>query len=295
MPNVRTIDQFVRLLLGIALLQAAFFWLQGVGQVVVWVAAAVMLATATLRFCPLYRLLGIRSCPAGTVKAGWRIAAALVLLAALVGGSYASMFLSKKRFLEDFNAMNTHYKMALFFTGKADRPVAQGHYDKLVPAYQQFQAKYSAYQPYVLRGDAQLQTDLQAVAGMVQGVEPLVRSGDLHQAHLDLEKVRPVFQEMFKRNGFSMLSVALVDFHDAMERMLEAGNAKDAAKTAALYPQISEKLRAVELEAQDAEVQAIRNNLDAMRDAAQSGPAEALPAKAEALKSSFVKVYLQRG
>lgn len=295
MHNVRTLDQFARLLLGIALLQLAFFWLHGTGQVVAYVAAAVMLGTAALRFCPVYRLLGLRSCAVGSASTGWRVGAGLVLLAVLVGGSYASMFFSKKFFLEDFNAMNTHNKMALFFTGKADRPVAQGHYDKLVPAYQQFQAKYSAYQPYALRGDAQLQTDLQAVAGMVQGVEPLVRSGDLHQAHLDLEKVRPVFQEMFKRNGFSMLSVALVDFHDAMELMLEAGNAKDAAKTVALYPQISEKLQAVELEAQDAEIQAIRKNLDTLRDTAQSGPADALPAQAEALKSSFVKVYLQRG
>jgi Protein of unknown function (DUF2892) len=287
MKNIRSMDQFARLLLGIALLQLAVFWLQGTGQIAAYGAAAVMLATAALRFCPIYRVLGIGSGPTGAPSMVWRAVAGLVLLAALAGGSYASVFFSKKFFLEDFNAMNVHYKMALFYTGKADRPVATGHYEKLVPAYQQFQAKYSAYQPYALRGDSQLQADLQNVAGMVKGVNELVRSGDLHQAHLDLEKVRPVFQELFKRNGFSMLSVALVDFHDAMELMLDAGNAKDAAKTAALYAPISEKLQAVEAEAQDAEIQAIRKNLDAMRDTAQQGQADKLPAQAEA--------YLQRG
>lgn len=295
MKNVRSIDQFARLLLGIVLLQLAFFWLHDASQIAAYGAGIVMLATASLRFCPAYRILGIKSCPTGAPGVAWRVVAGLVLLATLVGGSYASMFFTKKFFLEDFNAMNVHYKMALFFTGKADRPVAQGHYDKLVPAYQQFQAKYSAYQPFVLRGDEQLQADLQNVANMVQGVNALVRSGDLHQAHLDLEKVRPVFQDLFKRNGFSMLAVALVDFHDAMELMLDAGNAKDAAKTAALYPQISEKLQAVEAEAKDAEIQAIRTNLDALRDSAQQGLTDKLPAQAEALKSSFVKVYLQRG
>ena len=74
------------------------------------------------------------------------------------------------------------------------------------------------------------------MASIFKEVNDDVRSGDLHQAQLDLEKVRPVFQEMFKRNGFSMLSVSLVDFHDAMERMLEAAHAGHAARISAFYP-----------------------------------------------------------
>ena len=64
----------------------------------------------------------------------------------------------------------------------------------------------------------------------------MVHTGDLHEAHLELEKVRPVFQEMFKRNGFSLLSVALVDFHDAMEVMLDAANAKDQGRSSRSTP-----------------------------------------------------------
>ena len=65
---------------------------------------------------------------------------------------------------------------------------------------------------------------------MMQAVKEGVKTGDLQQAHLDLEKVRPVFQQLFKRNGFSMLAVALVDFHDSMELILDSANAKNAEK-----------------------------------------------------------------
>jgi 2-oxo-4-hydroxy-4-carboxy--5-ureidoimidazoline (OHCU) decarboxylase len=130
---------------------------------------------------------------------------------------------------------------------------------------------------------------------MLADVNSLVRTGDLHQAHLDLEKVRPVFQEMFKRNGFSMLAVALVDFHDAMELVLDAANQKDPAKLIGLYPQVSDKLKAVEAETNDAEIQDIRKNLDELLAMAKEARIDTLPAKGDVLKSSFVKVYLKRG
>jgi hypothetical protein len=92
-----------------------------------------------------------------------------------------------------------------------------------------------------------------------------------------------------------MLSITLVDFHDAMELILDPANAKDPQQVIGIYPQVSEKLHAVEVEANDAEIQAIRTNLDALLSLAQRGAVDALPAKAGELKSSFVKVYLVRG
>jgi hypothetical protein len=133
------------------------------------------------------------------------------------------------------------------------------------------------------------------VAFIFADVNTRVRSGDLHLAHLDLEKARPVFQNMFKRNGLSMLAVALVDFHDAMELVLDAANKKDAAKLIGLYPQVSDKLKAVEAENNDAEIQEIRNDLEALHLMAQEGHNDTMAAKGDVLKSSFVKVYLKRG
>lgn len=297
MSNIGSIDRILRALLGIILLQLAFFWLGGVGQIVAGAAGAVMLLTAGASFCPLYRMMGMNTLGRIGQTGGKAVAiiGLLVLVAVAIGGSYASNFFTRKLFLEDFNAMNHYYKQTLFLTGKNERAAAIENYDKLLPAYKAFQQKYSDYRPFALKGDSQLGADLAKVSEMLAGVATLVRTGDLHQAHLDLEKVRPVFQDMFKRNGFSMLAVALVDFHDAMELMLDAGNAKDDKKLVALYAQVSDKLKVVEAEANDAEIQLIRKNLDELLGAAKAGQREQLPQKADALKSSFVKVYLKRG
>jgi hypothetical protein len=297
MKNITTIDRFLRLLLAVTLLEVAFFWLAGALGTVAYVFAAILLVTSVWGFCPLYRVIGIgrQAAPAASAGLALRIAAIALLLSVALGGSYASHFFTRKMFLEDFNAMYPFYKQTLFLTGKGEREKAIANYEQLVPAYQKFQDKYTAYQPFVLRSDKQLAADLSSVAAMLKAVNDGIRTGDLHQTHLDLEKVRPVFQELFKRNGFSMLAVSLVDFHDAMELMLDAAHAGDAVKINALYPQVSEKLKAVEAEADDTEIKAIRTRLDDLLAMAKDGKQDALAAQAELLKSSFVKVYLQRG
>jgi hypothetical protein len=176
--------------------------------------------------------------------------ALVAVLLVLAGGSYASAFFSRKVFMEEFNAMNHFYKQTLFLTGKNEREKAQVQYQLLLPSYRAFQDKYSQYQPFALKGDQHLVTDLAQVAKVVTGVGVDLKTGDLQQVHLALEQVRPVFQDIFKRNGFSLLSVTLVDFHDTMEQVLAA---------------------------------------------AQAHTSEQLPGRADALKSSFIKVYLQRG
>jgi len=296
MSNVNTWDRLIRALLGLMALELAFFWLTGGLQIAAYVVGAVLLVTALIRFCPLYKLLGIGT--SGVSKSfgkGMGAFAVLLLVAVLAGGSYASIFFTRKLFIEDFNVMNNFYKQTLFLTGKNERQKAITNYESLIPSFLKFQEKYTAYHPYALRSDAKLGPDLAQVSGMISDVNGLVRTGDLHEAHLALEKVRPVFQDIFKRNGFSMLAVALVDFHDDMELMLDAANAKSPEKLIALYPQVSEKLKAVETETNDADIQAIRKNLDDLLGLAKAAQTDQLPAKGDVLKASFVKVYLQRG
>lgn len=296
MKNIRPLDRFIRLALGVAFAQLGYFWLASPWSWLAYAASVAAFATAAFGFCPIYRLIGLAPAANGKHTGALGLALAAAGLAALViGGSYASAFFTRKFFLEDFNAMNHFYKQTLFLTGKEQRDEAVANLDQLKPAFAAFTAKYTAYRPYDLKGDAQLEPDFTAVGAILTAAEPLIRSGDLHQAHLDLEQVRPIFQGVFKRNGFSMLSVVLVDFHDAMELILTAASAKDAAKAAALYPEISDKLKAVEAEADDDEIKAIRAALDDVLAAAQSAQLDALPAKGDTLKSSFVKVYLARG
>lgn len=295
MCNVRGWDRFLRALLGIVLLEVAFFWVGGVFSLGCYIAGGVMLATALAGFCPVYRLTGMKAVKCELVSRKLAAVAVVLLVLVAVSGAYASNFFSRKIFIEDFNAMNGFYKQTLFLTGQNKRESAIGNYEKLIPAYQAFSSKYSKYRPLALKSDSQLDADLPAVGKMIDDVGQLVKTGDLHEAHLALEKIRPVFQDMFKRNGFSMLAVNLVDFHDAMELLLDAAASKDAKKLIELFPQADERLKAVETEANDPEIQAIRRNLDALLALAREDRKEELQKQADVLKSSFVKVYLVRG
>ena len=62
-PNVGGIDRAVRIIAGLALL-SLFFFLDGNAR---WFALIgfVPLLTGGMRFCPLYSLIGVNTCPAG--------------------------------------------------------------------------------------------------------------------------------------------------------------------------------------------------------------------------------------
>lgn len=63
--NVGTLDRILRTGVGAFLLWLAFLSgsLGGWVQIVAAVAGVVMLTVATLRICPIYSMLGIRTCP----------------------------------------------------------------------------------------------------------------------------------------------------------------------------------------------------------------------------------------
>lgn len=65
--NIGNIDRVIRIVLGFALIGAPFFTglalFENITVMVVSVLAGiVMLATSTMRFCPIYRILGIQTC-----------------------------------------------------------------------------------------------------------------------------------------------------------------------------------------------------------------------------------------
>ena len=63
--NVGKGDQIFRFVLGIVLLLAYFLgWVGGAWGVVALIVGIVLVATAAVRFCPLYRLLGLNTCEA---------------------------------------------------------------------------------------------------------------------------------------------------------------------------------------------------------------------------------------
>ena len=65
--NVDTIDRIFRFVLGIVLLAAPFvsgltLFDSPVATVIAVIAGVVMLGTSAMKFCPLYRIFGIRTC-----------------------------------------------------------------------------------------------------------------------------------------------------------------------------------------------------------------------------------------
>lgn len=60
--NVGPLDRALRVIGGVALAAYAYAALSGPWAIAAGAAAAVLLATALVRFCPAYRLLGIDTC-----------------------------------------------------------------------------------------------------------------------------------------------------------------------------------------------------------------------------------------
>ena len=66
-PNVGSIDRALRVFLGVVLLVAPFvsglaFFSSTAATVVCVIVGLVLIATSAVRFCPLYRLLGVQTC-----------------------------------------------------------------------------------------------------------------------------------------------------------------------------------------------------------------------------------------
>lgn len=295
--NEGVLDRLIRIPVTIVLFLLAFFWLSGVLQIIVYVLAVVMLFTAITGFCALYKILKINTNKNPEKKVSNMTIGSFIVLSilVLVLGSYASNFFTKKFFLEDYNNMNQYYKQTLFYTGQDKRAEALDNYNKLVSEYGVFLNKYTKYHPYVISRDKQFDNDLMKVSDIIAGLKDKVNTGDLKSAHTDFEQIRPIFQDLLKRNGFSMLAISLVDFHDAMEKIITASDAKDCAQVIVVYGEVDSKLKAVEEVANDNEIQAIRQKLDETLNLANEGKVDLLSAKAAELKSAFVKVYLKRG
>jgi Protein of unknown function (DUF2892) len=295
--NEGTMDRLVRLLIAEASILGAYFWLGGTWQIVSYAVGALSLITATTGFCALYKALGINTFKAESRPSPLyiKVIFSVLFIVIAVAGSYYSAFFTKKLFLDDYNRMNNYYKQALFYTGQEKRAEAMANYDHLTAEYSALLSKYASYHPHAIKSDGQFNADIEKASVIITSLKDAVYTGDLKQSHTSLEAVRPIFQDILKRNGFSMLAVALVDFHDAMEKIIAAADAKDAAQVLAVYPEVDTKLKAVEETLNDNEIQAIRAKLEEVATLAKNGRAESLSAKAAELKSAFVKVYLKRG
>ncbi|MDD4989638.1 MAG: DUF2892 domain-containing protein, partial [Candidatus Pacebacteria bacterium] len=222
LQNEGALDRFIRLFVAETFFLGAYFWTGGIWQIILYALGIISLVTSLTGFCALYKILRIKTTTAAPLSVYAKIGSLIVFLIVAIAGSYYSAFFTKKLFLDDYNRMNTYYKQTLFYTGQEQRDAAIANYDNLVNQYSAFYEKYTIYHPYAIRSDSQFNSDIGKVSTTITSLKETVYSGSLQEAHLSLESVRPLFQDILKRNNFSLLAISLVDFHDAMEKILTA-------------------------------------------------------------------------
>lgn len=61
--NEGGLDRIVRIVVGIALLGATYFYLAGTTAIVVAILGAIALVTGLVGICPAYSILGLSTCP----------------------------------------------------------------------------------------------------------------------------------------------------------------------------------------------------------------------------------------
>lgn len=295
--NENLLDRLLRLILAEVFIILVYFWFGGSAQIIFGILGAMMLVTAASGFCGLYKILKINTFekyPKKLSKITLSFILAIVIVLPFLGAYYSNFF-TRKIFLEDYNRMNNFYKQTLFNTGQDKRPESIVNYEGLVIEFAKFKNKYENYKPLVIKSDSKFNQDLDGVSNIILSSRDQIYNGDLPDLHKKYEEVRPVFQDILKRNNFSMLAVNLIDFHDIMEKVIEAADEKNSAGVISAYSEANDKLKAIEETTNDDEIKAIRNNLDAVLQLANEGKSEELSKKAAELKASFIKVYLKRG
>ena len=61
--NVGNVDRIIRAVLGVILLAGWIFgWFAGALAIVLGIVGIILLATAAIKFCPLYRIIGASTC-----------------------------------------------------------------------------------------------------------------------------------------------------------------------------------------------------------------------------------------
>ncbi len=65
--NVGRLDQIIRIIVGIGLIAAPYFYVSDIWQsqptyYAAHIVGAILIITAFIRFCPLYRIVGMRTC-----------------------------------------------------------------------------------------------------------------------------------------------------------------------------------------------------------------------------------------
>jgi hypothetical protein len=200
MKNLGTSDRLVRVIIAEACVIAAFFWAKEDLQLLLVLAAAVMMIPVIKGSCGLYEILGWNSCEIvkrkdKKIKTTFVVAA---LLLAVVG-SFASAVLTKNIFLEDLGSVDEAYTLALQATSQGETGNATVQQEKLEMAFAAFYDKYSQYRPLTVKYDVNFTIQMNNISEAIAGSKEDMLQGNLTSAHEELKKIGPIIEMMQDR------------------------------------------------------------------------------------------------
>ncbi|MFA5141659.1 MAG: hypothetical protein WC471_01660 [Candidatus Woesearchaeota archaeon] len=234
----------------------------------------------------------------------WRLVFAAFAIFILFGGYFGYSYLKQKQFTDDYNAMNSKYKEALYATGSAPK-TSLAKVSAYNDAFTIFFNKYRDNPPKDFAKDMSFSGDMEAIALLSENALFYTQESEYSLAHAELESIRQVWQLLFKRNDVGMMSYYMTDFHDAMESVISLADIKDAAGVSELCPSLTEKWAAIKnMEVSFSvdklidfknQVSAEEINVRNLCSAAESKNIEKLPYLAAKMKSGFISAYLRYG
>jgi hypothetical protein len=200
MKNLGTSDRLVRVIIAEACVIAAFFWVKEDLQLLLVLAAIVMMIPVITGSCGLYEMLGWNSCEIVKRKdKNIKKAFMVVALLLAVMGSFASAVLTNNIFLEDLENVDEAYSLALQATVQGETGNATMQQEKLESAFAAFQDKYSRYKPLTVKYDGNFTSQMNNISLAIAGSRQDILHGNLTSAHEEMKKIGPIIEKMQDR------------------------------------------------------------------------------------------------
>jgi hypothetical protein len=153
--------------------------------------------------------------------------------------------------------------------------------------------------------DDEWSTSMDKINNLVNEAGVLINAGELHEAHLKLEEVRGLWQEIFERNKVSMVGFYLTEFHDVMEKAVDGSNDPNFEKLSKVCDELNEKWAKVEslkldlsadkMQDYEEKKKAEKQNIDAFCEKVLANDDAELVSLAGKLKKGFISIYLAYG
>jgi hypothetical protein len=202
--NLGTTDKLIRIFLAELCILIAFFWVGQAWQMVLYLIAVVMIIQAATGVCGMYNLIGWNTCEKIKRKDKKLVTGMFALMIIVAGaGSYASAFMTRNILIEDIKSIEQPYNLTLSYINLNQRNESISSYEQFNRSLEVFIKKYSDYRPLAIKFDDKFPQDMQNISSIVAASREDVYSGQFSIANGNLEKVRPILQNIKDRNGLN--------------------------------------------------------------------------------------------